>query len=781
MQISNKKRKYIRRNAGSKTPEELAKQLRLSVRQVKAVLKKNGVMNAAPGEQKTFSVSFGILSAVIFLAPLAIANGLYEYSMMPKLVVIQIGSLMLLFAWLLTELLKQETFVLVKSNLYLPLICFLAWALFSFIWSTNRYNCLVLWVHWSACGLVFFLCLQLLTSVNRIKFIFYTLSIASAIVSVVGLLQHFFQIDWFLQLATPAATFGNKNMAAQFIGLCFPVVVILFIHAQKSNKVWPAALILTLVTVYLFHTRTKAAWVAVMAQAFILVLFFLYNRFVLKDKISSWNLQKTTAGVLTAAIVMLLINLGPSGWTWQIGEVSRQFEKVGSPSMDRLDELSRQFGSEELVTVDDATTRSIGSRWLIWLNTFDMIRANPMAGVGLNNYGVEYPRIAIDSNRDAVLTLFSGPRNAHNDLLQITSELGLPAVLLIIWASFLILKSTAVLLKPDTPQENRIIGIICLAGIAGLAVNAGASFPMYRAVPPLLLAVYSAILYRMTRAVAPEGTPSGSLLNTNKISKNVLRVTVILSFLILCFWSVVQIRWVIAERYSKHRLVAMAQKNWPAVIFWGEKVLSTNPFRPDVRHAMGRAYFEAGNFKEAEEHLIAYQKVYPHTTHNLFFLAKNYELLQDYQNAETTIKYLISILPHNADPHNLLGRIYGRRSQHEEAIREFQMATKISPKVSDFHFNLGVELFKGKRYEEAVDSFKKVVKLNDASVLAHKNLGLILFHNLNRRKDGIFHLKKTMELNPELEGSEKIRNTIAAYEKSLRTAQPEGKNEASQK
>ena len=219
MQISNKKRKYIRRNTGSKTPEELAKQLRLSVRQVKAVLKKNGVIDTAQGEQTAHSVCFGILSAVIFLAPLAIANGLYEYSMMPKLVVIQIGSLTLLFSWLLTGLLKQDTFVLVKSNLYLPLICFLLWALCSFFWSTNRYNSFVLWVHWSACGLVYFLCLQLLTSVYRIKVLFYTLSIAAAIVSIIGLLQYFFQIEWFLQLAKPAATFGNKNMAAQFIGL----------------------------------------------------------------------------------------------------------------------------------------------------------------------------------------------------------------------------------------------------------------------------------------------------------------------------------------------------------------------------------------------------------------------------------------------------------------------------------------------------------------------------------------------------------------------------------
>jgi len=721
MQISNKKRKYIRRHADRKTPEELAKELRLSVRQVKAVLKKNGVFKAAPGEQPTVSVCFGILTAIIFLAPLVIFNGLYEYSMLPKLIVIQAGSLILLFSWLLTGLYKQETFVFVKSNLYLPLICFLVWALFSFFWSTNRYNSLVLWVHWSACGLVYFLCLQILTSVNRIKVLFYMLSIAAVIVSIIGLLQYFFEIDWFLQLAKPASTFGNKNMAAQFIGLCFPVVVMFFIRSKKGWKMWASAPVLSLVMVYLFHTRTKAAWIAVMVQVFFLVLFFLYDRFALKGKVGSWHLQKIIAGISTAVVVLLLINLGPAGWKWQVGQVSRQFEKMVSITLDRPDESSSNVSFEMEGTSEDYAASSTGARLIIWRNTIDLIRTHPIKGVGLNNFGTEYPRIAVDSERDILLTLYQGPRHTHNDFLQIFSELGLPAILLIIWASFTILKSAAALLKPYTPQENRTIGIICLAGITGLAVNACASFPMYRAVPPLLLAVYSAILYHMTCVIEPEGMPSGRLRNTTNLSKKIFRVFVILSFLILCFWSVVQIRWLAADRYSKQRLLAMAQKNWPAVIYWGKKVLSTNPFRPDVKHAMDRAYFETGKFQEAEEYLIAYQKVYPHTTHNLFFLAKNYELLQDYQNAETTIKYLMSILPDHADSHNLLGRIYGRRSQHEEAIREFRMATKLGPEESDFHFNLGIELFKGKRYEEAVVSFNEAVKLNDKSVLAHKN------------------------------------------------------------
>ena len=132
MKISNKKRKYIYRNAELKTPEELAKKLHLSVRQVKSVLKKKSGADVAPGNQTPVSVCFGILLAIIFFAPLVIVNELYEYSMLPKLMVVQLGSLLLLFVWLLTKLYKQQAVVLVKSNLYLPLICFLAWSFLCF-------------------------------------------------------------------------------------------------------------------------------------------------------------------------------------------------------------------------------------------------------------------------------------------------------------------------------------------------------------------------------------------------------------------------------------------------------------------------------------------------------------------------------------------------------------------------------------------------------------------------------------------------------------------------
>ena len=769
MQISNKKRKYILRNADHKTPEELAKILRLSVRQVNAVLKKKGETGDAHSEQTPVSASFMIMLAIMLLAPLIIVNGLYEYSMLPKLLVIQLGTLLLLFFWLLTRWYHQKTVMLAKSNLYLPLISFMVWAFFSIFWSTNLHIGLYLWVHWSTCALFFFLCLQLLTSVNRIKILFYTLSVAAAIVSILGLLQHFFQIDWFLQRNPPASTFGNKNMAAQFIGLCFPAVVMFFVFAKKSRDIWAFALALSLVTTYLFHTGTKAVWIAIMAQVSILTLFYLYNRLALKGTLGPWNLQKIVAGFSSAIVILLLTNLGPAGWQWQIGDAWRQFEKVVPPATERLDEVSDNVNTARETPAEDYSTSSAGARLIIWRNTIDLIRAHPIRGVGLNNFGVDYPRIVIDSKKESLLKLQHGPRNAHNDFLQIISEMGLPAILMIIWASFLIVKTTAALLKTDVPQESRIIGIVCLAAITGLALNAGASFPMYRAVPPLLLAVYSAILYRTLIFVETEGVHSDNVTRFTRLSHPAVRVAVVLSFLILCIWSVVQIRWSIADRYSKHRLLAMVQKNWPAVIYWGEKVQRHNPYRADVKHAVGRAYFETGKHPEAGNYFIAYQEDYPHATHNLFFMAKNYEKLRDYQKAQTTLEHLVGILPDHAASRNILGRVYGHRNQPEASIREFRRATELDPGVSDFHFNLGVALFKQKRFGEAAVSFDEAVRLNEKSVLARKNLGLILFHYLDRKEEGVSHLKKTLELEPAVPGAENIKKTIAVYEKSLKS------------
>ncbi|UCH21492.1 MAG: O-antigen ligase family protein [Deltaproteobacteria bacterium] len=688
----------------------------------------------------------------LFLSPLVIVNGIYEYSLLPKLIIIQLGSLILLFTWLLTGYVKHQAFTVTKCSLYLPLTCFFVWALFSFLWATNRYNCLTLWVHWITCALIFLISLQILVSANRIRILFYTVSTAAMIVSMIGLLQHFFHIDWFLQLTERASTFGNKNMAAQFIVLCFPVVIMLFVTAKGSKKIWASASAVSLLTTYLFHTRTKAAWFAVMAQAVVWALFFLHNRFVLRGKIGFWNLQKIMVAISAAVVVSLLIIIGPA------------------------DDLSKSPVSEIEATSDDYTTSSVGARLAIWHNTIDLIKTQFIRGVGLNNFGVEYPRIAIDSKRESLLALYYGPRNAHNDFLQMTSELGLPGLFLLVWASFLVLKIAAALFKPHCPQENRTVGITCLAAIAGLAVNACASFPMYRSIPPLLLGIYSAILCRVAMAANPKEMARGSLPDSIKLSRKLVLGSVIVSFLVLGYWSAVQIRWFIADRFSRHRLLAMTEKKWPEVIYWGKKVQRHNPFRPDVKHAMGRAYFEIGKFHEAKNYLLEYKRVYPHATHNLFFLAKNYEKLEDYQNAENTLKFLLGILPDNAPSHNILGRVYGHLNRHEESMREFRIATQLEPDVADFHFNLGIEAYRGQRYEQAAISFNNAVRLDEKWVVARKNLGLILFHYLNRKKEGLVHLKKTLELNPAIEGSDSIRNTIASYEKNVKSATPAGKS-----
>lgn len=68
----------------------------------------------------------------------------------------------------------------------------------------------------------------------------------------------------------------------------------------------------------------------------------------------------------------------------------------------------------------------LSSRGWIWRDTFSMIRANPVLGVGLGAYETAYP---IYSESDGSLRV----PQAHNDYLQVTADAGIVGALIAVW------------------------------------------------------------------------------------------------------------------------------------------------------------------------------------------------------------------------------------------------------------------------------------------------------------------------------------------------------------
>ena len=101
------------------------------------------------------------------------------------------------------------------------------------------------------------------------------------------------------------------------------------------------------------------------------------------------------------------------------------------------------------------------------------------------------------------------------------------------------------------------------------------------------------------------------------------------------------------------------------------------------------------------------------------------------------------------------------------AIEAYKKALSIKPDYSKAHFNIGLIAMHKKQYRNAAIAFEKAVEFNPKWDSAHKNLGVVYFQFLNKKIEGLAHLKEALKLNPETSGANEILRLIKNQEKSI--------------
>ncbi|HWX25397.1 MAG TPA: O-antigen ligase family protein, partial [Vicinamibacteria bacterium] len=404
------------------------------------------------------------LAGLVFLAPLVILRGNFDAANLPQSAFIALGALALLCLWLWRS---SPVFRLPRLLILPPSLALLAWSALSLLWAANRYEGAVVLLHWSACALVGVLTAARVREPREARLVLLGLFGAGLSVALLGTLQHLTGFSAIPQGFPPAATFVNKNMAAQFVIMVLPVGLALALETPRLGALvfyWGSALM----GAYVFYTRTRSAWLALAAEALLLVLF--------RRHLGQSTKGRGLALVGSLALLALLVHLGPLGF-------------VRGPSAAYQDLVKPWLSSAPPAGAPPAATiLSVQERIAIWRNTLAMIRDAPLLGVGLGNHPVQYPRYA---HRVVVDPLFSPTLQldyVHNDYLQVGAELGLVGLLLSLWFGIALVR-TFRSSEAAAPPGWTGLGLGLFVGIAGVLVDALFSFPFYRAVPPLVIMV----------------------------------------------------------------------------------------------------------------------------------------------------------------------------------------------------------------------------------------------------------------------------------------------------
>jgi len=810
MNLTAKQIRKIKRLSETKTPEQIAKELNIPVKiiieQTSADIAVEKSMLSFSGQDILNYLFLLLLCAYICIAPFYVKKGIYDFANLPQNIFIQLGVLILIIILFIKKF-AQNGLKITLSHFHIPLFLFLIWSLITLFWAANRFEGIYTWMQWTGPYLAFLLFYHGIEEKNYCHFILFAVFISGLAVALLGIAQWVFGVDWVPQVAKPSATFANKNMAAHYAVLTIPLGIGLFLNSKSKIADWFFALSCALMTSFLIYTRARAAWLSFAAEVFLFsILLFAENVLSKKDlsgltkvdilkKIIIRNHFKTIYQVIISIFKILfekkkilpifvgfclfifMIHFSATGFDWKfmINQYVRNINDLKA-----IFAIEKPKEVEEIIKIDNIDEKdkdkvneiqpearqkesSFAGRIAIWRNSWEMIKDYYWSGVGLGNHKVYYP---LYFRKVIVERWFSEQfqlTNAHNDYVQTWSEVGTIGMFFLLWFFIAIVWIIYNLMRYEENMRFTIIGIA--VSIGGLLVNAFASFPFQRALPPLLLMIYVAviaILYRHQKNHKSITIPPMALI-----------FLAVFTFVGLNQLYKLEKDWLACDRYYLRITSAEKAKIWNGVIREAKTAIALNPHRRKILSYMGRAYIESGNPKEGIEALKKVIEVYPYHMNAMLNLGVAYGNINDFDNALATYERVINIKPDYAKVHNNIANIYMKQKKLDDALNEFRLAAQFDPENAVIHFNVGIVALNKKFYEEARDAFQKTIEIRPGWAMAHKNLGVVLYQYLKKRKEGAKHFQEALKFDPKMKDAEQMKKIIqSVFENPPKNAGP---------
>jgi O-antigen ligase len=526
-----------------------------------------------------------------------------------------------------------------KSPIVLPLLLLVAWAVVSLSWAHSRYEGIVPLMMWGA-GLVAFFITASLPPEEIASRVPLGLFVSGVAVALLGLAQHYFDFGWIEQHVKPAATFGNRNLAAEYMLLTLPFSLPWLVRPKASLG---AALGAALMVVYLLFAYARGAWLGFGAE--LAVGASVVAIWARRPASSARVLLPRRVWITGALCCLVLLGLSRAGFTRNVQAIGR-------------------------TAVSIATESGGHGRIAIWANTLAMIKKHPVAGVGMGNWSVHYPLYQQVVRVDPLMTDEIQHANAHNDYLELGSELGLVGVALLLWLAVAACRLSWARLS-DSSAEAPLVDLAAVAALAGIGVDAVFAFPFTQPMPVLLICVCLGSLAGGSRAYAT--WPRRTTLAVTGAAC-ILAAGVFL----------VQAQWLRSEVHYRKAMYALLSKDFPGAIREGEQAYASNPLRSELLGFVGTGAFKTGDNRRA---VAAWERVledYPYSAHTLTDVAAAYAELGEPAKAEADLRQVVAMRPGSAMAERNLGvLLVSQPGRSEEGLDHLKRALTLDPQVAD--------------------------------------------------------------------------------------------------
>lgn len=565
--------------------------------------------------------------------------------------------LITLAIWLI-RIKEDREFSFTRTPLNLPILFFILLASLPLIRSINIHHSISALYRLISYSLIYFLVANNIKSKLEIKKLILSILGVSVLVTFYGLIEFFTH-----NFAPPFSTFPNQNVFASFllIPLSLALGMLLFGKERGGGKRIALRIMIILFLLAIITTRSRGAFLSLA----LIVTFLGY-------------LKSKRYALIALALLILIFSLLPT--------------PVNSPLM-------------RLITVGGKDPYAY-TRISIWKSALSIIKDHPFLGTGLGTFSDAFPGYSFPVK--GVFARFGKKASfAHNEYLQIASEMGIFALGIFIWLLCAFFKKAKEILKNLQGKEEYGLVIGLVAGIVGVLIHSSVDFPLHAPAVAIILSINAGIVMGLSPSRL---TVSAS---TADQPKRLAPFTVL------------------GKRYYLYSVLI--------ILILGYAIMA--PYLADI-------YAERGEYKKA----IAQDPLcgeYHFKLANLY--VKRYRETGDsyYRiDAYERFKRAMRLEPRNGYYHRRLAKFYHQnftgRSRLDFAIREMERALELNPNYCFYYYELGSIYANEGRYEEAIENYKEAIELEPNYVQAHYNLGR-LYEELGRTKMAEEEYKKAEE------------------------------------
>jgi len=506
-----------------------------------------------------------------------------------------------------------------------------------------------------------------------------------------GLMQYlnldFFQLNWLgrkmIGKQIMISTFGNANFFAAYIAPVFLLILGWMVLAPVKSK-WRISgiILLIILAACILLSGVRSAWVSLPIALLAGCLVLLSPKLGSREKQKAAFSKKLIIKWGSLSLILLFLIAGILS-KYQIYKTD--WLKTRIQSMSNIHELEERF--------------------LIWQVSMQMVRENPITGVGVGNFSAGYfPHLAkfVSQNNtqgeyNAVLT-FIGGRNAnhsHNDYLQMSAETGIPALGVFFWILifFSYFQIKAIRQSSDWGWKTRQTALFCAT--IPYWIDMMVSFPQY--------------------------LPANGLL----------------------FWSLIGIA--IAHLSLDNSIEKIEPQTRPI-----------NQIGKLLVAGAGIITLAAGLWYGTTQAISGYA------------MKKGLFKLQQLQGKEaldsfaTALKYNPTI----GNAYLLIGKLYGVSGLLDQSLSMYESAAALGTDDITVYEDPAAFLYMKGDYRRAADMYQTILTFYPTHPAANKQLGVIYVKYIPDRERAVFHIEKYLSTNPPDDEKEWFQTTLEELKKA---------------